>query len=468
MARRFEDLLDLPVYESAARIAERYLDLAAVALKKMRGGDDEEALHDFRVSLRRLRSNLQAYEPHLAAVISRKQRRKVRELASATGAGRDAEVHVAWLEANRGEASAEQEAGVSWVLDALRNELSAGYGRALAEATRGFADLDRRLRKRLGRLRRTASAAGMSDGVRFGVALGRVLPEYAAQLDVHLSRVHSRTDTTESHRARIRAKRLRYLLEPVRGTVEGADGLVARLKELQDFLGDLRDARLLEERVLRLWEQESSRPGASAELEPGVRFVLERLRGEQEHQFHGLREEWLGGRSSAFFGDVESVGAVLGATWQPEIEIERKYLLSGLPPSLEGREFRSIEQGYLPGDRLMERVRRIRENGSERFVRSVKMGSGIRRLELQEETNAEVFRALWPLTEGRRLTKKRYRVPDAGLVWEVDDFADRALVIAEIEIPTEDMVPVLPDWLAPYVIREVTGEAEYVNVNLAR
>lgn len=116
----------------------------------------------------------------------------------------------------------------------------------------------------------------------------------------------------------------------------------------------------------------------------------------------------------------------------------------------------------------MERVRRVRENGRESYVRTVKVGTGIRRLELQEETTADLFDALWPLTEGRRVTKRRFRAVYGGLIWEIDDFADRDLVIAEVELPSEDVVPELPHWLAPYVDREVTGEAEYLNVNLAR
>ncbi|NNK48458.1 MAG: adenylate cyclase, partial [Gemmatimonadetes bacterium] len=92
----------------------------------------------------------------------------------------------------------------------------------------------------------------------------------------------------------------------------------------------------------------------------------------------------------------------------------------------------------------------------------------IRRIELQEDTDRATFEVLWPLTRGRRVIKRRYRVPEGGLTWEVDEFTDRDLVLAEIELPSEEMKPKLPEWIAPYVVREVTGESEYVNVNLAR
>ena len=49
-----------------------------------------------------------------------------------------------------------------------------------------------------------------------------------------------------------------------------------------------------------------------------------------------------------------------------------------------------------------------------------------------------------------------------------DEFLDRELFLAEIELPSEETEVVLPEWLSEQVEREVTGEDEYVNVNLAK
>ena len=273
-------------------------------------------------------------------------------------------------------------------------------------------------------------------------------------------------DEAEAHRARIRAKRLRYLLEPIAADVEGVDELLESLKGLQDLLGDLRDAQLLSGLVAQLERQVAQGPESYAR--PGLSRVAAWLDTEQQELFARLSDDWLGDRSAAFFTAVESVRGSLVTTGAADVEIERKYLLSGMPPSLEGQPFREIEQGYIPGERLQERVRRVRMDGTEWYVRTVKVGSGIRRIELQEDTDRETFEVLWPLTRGRRVIKRRYRVPDGGLTWEVDEFTDRDLVLAEIELPSEDIKPKLPDWIAPHVVREVTGEPEYVNVNLAR
>ena len=59
-------------------------------------------------------------------------------------------------------------------------------------------------------------------------------------------------------------------------------------------------------------------------------------------------------------------------------------------------------------------------------------------------------------------------MPDGDHTWEVDQFLDRDLVLAEVELAgPEDAVPP-PEWLAPYVVREVTGEPEFANAALAR
>jgi CYTH domain-containing protein len=92
----------------------------------------------------------------------------------------------------------------------------------------------------------------------------------------------------------------------------------------------------------------------------------------------------------------------------------------------------------------------------------------VARTELEEPTTRELFDAMWPLTAGRRVTKRRHCIRHGALTWEIDEFTDRDLVLAEVELRNAAEQPDLPDWLAPLVVREVTGEPEYVNANLAR
>jgi adenylate cyclase len=92
----------------------------------------------------------------------------------------------------------------------------------------------------------------------------------------------------------------------------------------------------------------------------------------------------------------------------------------------------------------------------------------VTRTEIEEETTQAIFDVMWPLTRRRRLRKRRFEVQADGVTWEIDEFKHRDLVLAEIELDSEDDEVVYPDWLAPAVQREVTKEPEFQNINLAR
>lgn len=159
----------------------------------------------------------------------------------------------------------------------------------------------------------------------------------------------------------------------------------------------------------------------------------------------------------------------MAATTDPSLnrEIERKYLLEGLPDRAATAPFVEIAQGYLPGTKILERIRQVRDAGDSRFVRTIKLGRGVSRIEIEEPMTERLFDVLWPLTNGRRIRKRRYLVPDGSLVWEIDEFLDQPLVLGEVELPDERH-PVIPQWLAPHVTREVTDDPEFTNARLAR
>jgi CYTH domain-containing protein len=151
------------------------------------------------------------------------------------------------------------------------------------------------------------------------------------------------------------------------------------------------------------------------------------------------------------------------------LEVERKYLLLALPAMPAARDMLEIDQGYLPGDQLVERLRRQRSrDGTVRYFRTVKIGSGVERIELEDETDQRIFDHLWVLTEGCRLRKRRHIVAHGEDTWEIDEFTDRELVLAEIELTSADAPVAIPSWLEPVLVREVTDEREYTNRSLAR
>jgi CYTH domain-containing protein len=98
----------------------------------------------------------------------------------------------------------------------------------------------------------------------------------------------------------------------------------------------------------------------------------------------------------------------------------------------------------------------------------VKVGTGLVRAEYEEEVAPYIFERLWSQTDGARVRKRRYHVPDGELVWEIDEFLDRELWLAEIELPSADIEVAIPAWLQPCVEREVTPEPEFANLALAK
>lgn len=157
------------------------------------------------------------------------------------------------------------------------------------------------------------------------------------------------------------------------------------------------------------------------------------------------------------------------------LEIERVFLLSRMPDLPPGADVLKIEQGYLPDGgqgetgALEGRVRRTTRAGNQvRCFHTVKKGLGLVRTEEEREIPELEFERLWPSTAGRRISKTRHKVKAGDLTWEIDRFDGLDLVLAEVELPSEDAEAPLPAWLKPHVVREVTEEAEYRNFNIAR
>jgi adenylate cyclase len=145
-------------------------------------------------------------------------------------------------------------------------------------------------------------------------------------------------------------------------------------------------------------------------------------------------------------------------------EIERKFLVRRLP-ELEPLDGAPIVQGYLRADASGSVRVRITGEGACLTVKGP--SRGIRRLEFEYPVPAEDARhMLEALALGALVEKVRYRVSCEGFVWEVDVFSGRneGLVIAEVELETEDDQPPVPEWVGA----EVSGDARFLNANLAR
>jgi CHAD domain-containing protein/CYTH domain-containing protein len=506
---------DLPVAIGVRVIARGHLADALEAHGRLRGQRDAEALHDFRVALRRLRSTIRANRAALDDTVKKSDRRELRAIARATSTARDLEVQLGWLRKRRrrmGEPAATAARELARRLRERKHEADRKAMAALGRLPRAHDRLQERLT-------RYTSEIDPVDPLRTPTAAetaAAIATLYAANLSSRLSAVRSVEDGTRAHGARIAGKRLRYLLEPFGASVANGEATIDLLRSFQDDLGDLHDldvmlglvgAELARTRrharrqrgealpdntpatmiemalggegtstatVASVVEAASSEAARAAQPEPpeveavdAIASLEEYVRLQRDATFLAVQKTWLGSDAGGIFREVDEFTAALRTHVVPEVEIERKFLLRGMPRRKGARSIR-IDQGWLPGERLLERIRRIREaDGTILYYRALKTGRGLTRREIEEETSEHVYRTLWPLTRGRRIAKRRMIVDDGDFTWEIDRFYGRDLVLAEVEVPSPETPVVPPRWLEKWVVREVTGESEYVNINLA-
>lgn len=148
------------------------------------------------------------------------------------------------------------------------------------------------------------------------------------------------------------------------------------------------------------------------------------------------------------------------------IEIERRYLLDKLPEG--SKKAYIIEQGYLSTDpKRTVRVRTMR--GSNKVadaawitIKSNMDNDSFTRYEYEYRIPVEEALELLHMCFSPVIKKTRYYWGDDG--WEIDVFEEdfAGLIIAELELESEDQKFKVPEW-ATY---EITGKGEYTNAGL--
>jgi adenylate cyclase len=146
-------------------------------------------------------------------------------------------------------------------------------------------------------------------------------------------------------------------------------------------------------------------------------------------------------------------------------EIERKFLVKEGYKQYAFTHTR-ITQGYLSS--VPERIVRIRINGDRGFItiKGVSNFSGMSRYEWEKEIPVNEAHELLALCEPGIIDKTRYLVQVGKFTFEVDEFygENEGLVMAEVELSSEEELFEIPLWLA----KEVTGDKRYYNSKLAK
>jgi adenylate cyclase len=146
-------------------------------------------------------------------------------------------------------------------------------------------------------------------------------------------------------------------------------------------------------------------------------------------------------------------------------EIERKFLVTTMGWKPLATSSKLLRQGYLSSN--AKATVRVRTRDDDEAVMTIKGATkGISRAEYEYDVPVADAREMLAMAAPHVVEKRRYLVPFGGLTWEVDVFEGRhaGLVIAEVELETEDQAVALPDWVGA----EVTHDDRYYNASLSR
>lgn len=143
-------------------------------------------------------------------------------------------------------------------------------------------------------------------------------------------------------------------------------------------------------------------------------------------------------------------------------EIERKFLINGdsWRRLAKGTAYR---QGYL--STVKERTVRVRTIDDKGYLTIKGITTGATRVEYEYEIPAgDANEMLDDLCEQPIIEKTRYKIPFAGLTWEVDEFGgvNEGLIVAEVELESEGQTFEKPDWVG----EEIANDPRYFNSNL--
>jgi CHAD domain-containing protein len=237
------------VREALSRSAERFAACAArLCERDAEDALDPDAVHDARVAVRRLRSDLRSFRAFLDAEWSDSLREQLQFAGDALGAARDADVLLARLGAHADRVPEADRGRLDEVLAPLRAERDAAYVRVRALLG------DERYAA-LGHVVCTGSAdpplnAGAQADADDGAAA--VMRDAWRSLCKAVRHAENAPTDAHLHRVRIKAKRVRYAAEALHAFLGApARRLAHRVARLQDVLGEQHDAVVAAARLRR-------------------------------------------------------------------------------------------------------------------------------------------------------------------------------------------------------------------------
>lgn len=145
------------------------------------------------------------------------------------------------------------------------------------------------------------------------------------------------------------------------------------------------------------------------------------------------------------------------------VEIERKFLVDhNLWKQVDKGEGKLIAQGYI--QKSPEKTVRVRIKKDKGYLTIKGKTEGISRAEFEYEIPLVEAKELLKNFCGKIIEKTRYEVKIGLHTWEVDEFhsPNPELILAEIELNSEEEVFEKPEWIG----KEVSDDVRYFNANM--
>jgi CHAD domain-containing protein len=234
------NIRDYSAHEGVKLFALQQIKKATSACNHLTDPSMPDALHDFRVAVRRLRTWIRVYKQYHN--VNKKKIKQLGDITDFTNKSRDLEVCLDWLNqciADMSDISAIDKQA----LEILRENMTKDYKQELIEIQNHVpADWKRLQESLVNHLNNNIDEKKILD----------LLPQVAAtkilsackSVEDQLALIHGIEDRFAIHKLRIYYKRLRYLLEPFRFQIPATREIINFLKKIQDLLGNFRDAHI--------------------------------------------------------------------------------------------------------------------------------------------------------------------------------------------------------------------------------
>lgn len=231
--------------QAAATLVRLGLSDLLATESRVEASGDAESVHDMRVATRRLRAVIQTlreYLPDGLAMLTT----DLKWLAALLGRVRDLDIAGGKIE-EFGALSSSEASAKECILQALESERSHAY-KELAAAIRS---------ERYQSLVLGLNIAPITEESPILSAAPKLIKHRFKKLASLGKRMNRSPRSTQIHKVRIRAKRLRYVLDAFASLYGSrADQLIGRLQSFQDLLGARQDALTLASQLELLVEQE--------------------------------------------------------------------------------------------------------------------------------------------------------------------------------------------------------------------